>query len=63
MTYSAPKVISSLVNEYGWDAVVDALIVEVEWSLGGDLSAVEELLEVVMADLPPEENPAQLTMQ
>jgi len=51
MTYSAPHIIKSLVEEYGWDTVVDALIEEVKWAPGGDLGAIEELLDAVMADL------------
>lgn len=51
MTYSAPNIIKSLVEEYGWDAVVDALIEEVRCAPGSDLEAIEELLDAVMADL------------
>ena len=63
MTYSAQKVIKSLVNEYGWDAVVDALIEEVKWAPGGDLGAIEELLDVVMADLVAGDRMGQITLQ
>jgi len=51
MTYSAPKIIKSLVTKNSWDAIVDALIEEVKWAPGGDLGAIEELLDAVMADL------------
>ena len=63
MTYSAPKIIKSLVDEYGWDAIVDALIEEVKWAPGGDLEAIEELLDAVMADLVAGEGMGQQTLQ
>ena len=63
MTYSAPKIIKSLVEEYGWDAVVDALIEEVKWAPGGDLGPIEELLDAVMADLVAGERMGQHTLQ
>lgn len=64
MTYSAPKIIKSLVNEYGWDAVVDALIEEVKWAPpGGDIGAIEELLDAVMADLVAGEAMGRQTIQ
>ena len=63
MTYSAPKIIHSLVTEYGWDAVVDALIEEVKWAPGGDLVAIEELLDAVMTDLVAGEGTRQQTLQ
>jgi hypothetical protein len=63
MTYSAPKIINSLVTEYGWDAIVDALIEEVKWAPGGDLGAIEELLDAVMADLVAGEGMGQQTLQ
>jgi hypothetical protein len=63
MTYSAPKIIKSLVNEYGWDAIVDALIEEVKWAPGGELGAIEELLDVVMADLVAGEAMGRQTLQ
>jgi len=63
MTHSAPKIIKSLVTEYGWDAVVDALIEEVKWAPGGDLEAIEELLDAVMADLVAGEGMGQQTLQ
>ena len=63
MTYSAPKIVKSLVGEYGWDAVVDALIEEVKWAPGQDLGAIEELLDVVMADLEAGEGMGRTTIQ
>jgi hypothetical protein len=63
MTYSAPKIICSLVNEYGWDAVVDALIEEVKWAPGGEIDAIEELLDAVMADLVAGDPMGQQTLQ
>jgi len=63
MTYSAPKIIKSLVEEYGWDAVVDAPIEEVKWTPGGDLGPIEELLDAVMADLVAGEQMGQQTLQ
>ena len=63
MTYSAPQIIKSLVTEYGWDAIVDALIEEVKWAPGGDLEAIEELLDAVMADLVAGESTGQQTLQ
>lgn len=63
MTYSAPKIIKSLVSEYGWDAVVDALIEEVRWAPGGNITAIEELLDAVMADLVAGEGMGRRTLQ
>ena len=52
-----------MVTEYGWDAIVDALIEEVKWAPGGDLGAIEELLDAVMADLVAGEGMGQQTLQ
>lgn len=63
MTYSAPEIVRSLVDEFGWEATVDALIEEVKWAPGEDLKALEELLDVVMADLTAGFEREQLTLQ
>ena len=63
MTYSAPIIIKSLVEEYGWDAIVDALIEEVKWAPGGDPGPIEELLDAVMVDLVAGEHVGQHTLQ
>jgi hypothetical protein len=43
--------------------VVDALIEEVKWAPGGEIDAIEELLDAVMADLVAGDPMGQQTLQ
>ena len=63
MTYSAPNIIARLVTEYGWDAVVDALVQEIKHAPDRDLEAIEQLLDAVMADLVTGEFAGNCTLQ
>ena len=62
MTYSAPTIIASLVHDYGWEAVVDALTEEVKNAPGEELAAIEHLLDAVMSALEVQAG-GQVTVQ
>ncbi len=49
MTYNAILVIECLVEDFGWDAVMDELIREAETASDEHLDEVEELLDAAIA--------------
>ena len=49
MTYAAIAAVERLVDLYGIDAVVDALLVEAECAPDDQLDALEQMLDAVMA--------------
>ena len=49
MTYNAINVIECLVEDYGWDAVLDLLMEEAETAPDEHLAVIDELLGAAMA--------------